>query len=402
MVRCRSRGPTSISVRPGPPVGPRPPVGHGTPAPAPRPTRRCARPDLPSRSALLIMIVMSSRSRSTAAGSCPDHSPVPAAPAPPTRRALLASGLGLAGMLGLGACSSSGSGDSGTPTVIVGCYGLAYMAQQVAGDAAQVVNLAKPGAEPHDIELSVAETARVEKADVIIQIPGFQSALDDVISSRKLADKVLNVADVVTLLPAGGEEDEDEDEEAADASDTGGEEGHDAHEHGSVDPHFWNDPTMLAAVATALGAKLAALGTASKDAFAANAQRTVSALTELDTELAATYGAVPGEKVFVTSHTAFAYLAARYGLEQVGIAGIDPEVEPSPQRLLQLQQLIQERHVTTVFFEESASPKVAETLARNVGVASQSLDNLETQLDPKKDYPAVMREDAQKLVASWT
>lgn len=317
--------------------------------------------------------------------------------ASPSRRALLLAGS--VGALGatLTACGG-GVGGSGKPTVIVGCYGVEYMARLVAGDAARVVNLAKPGQEPHDIELSVAETATVQKADVIVQIPGFQSALDDVISSKKLKDAVLDVSKVVDLLPSSGEEEHDETAGSSDASDGGDE--HDA--HGSFDPHFWNDPTLLAKVATALGDRLANADPKAASTFRSRARTAVKTLTDLDAELSATYGGVQGEKVFVTGHTAFAYLARRYGLEQVGITGIDPEVEPSPQRLLELQRVIQQRHVTTVFFEENASPKVAETLAKNVGVSSQSLDNLETRTDPKKDYVAVMREDAAKLVATWS
>lgn len=310
------------------------------------------------------------------------------------RRAVLSAlGLGAAGIT-LAACGGSDAASGkDLPVVIVGCYGLQYMAQQVAGDAAKVVNLAKPGMEPHDVELSVAETATVQKADVIVQIPGFQSALDDIVSAKKLEKNTIDVSEVVTLLPASGEHEHEDHED---------EDHEDEHEHGRFDPHFWNDPTLLAKVASELGSRLAKVLPDQADTFTGNAKKAVTTLTDLDTELKKTYGAVDGKRVFVTSHTAFAYLARRYGLEQVGIAGIDPETEPSPRRLLALQRLIKKRKVSTVFFEESASPKVAETLAKNVGVQSESLDNLETQLDPKKDYPAVMREDAEKLVESWT
>ncbi len=322
------------------------------------------------------------------------------APARVGRRALLQAG-GLSALgLALAACGTSSGGGSGRPTVIVGCYGVQYMAQLVAGDAAEVVSLAKPGQEPHDIELSVAQTAQIQEADVIIQIPGFQPVLDDVIDSRSLEGTVLDVSTVVDLLPAT---DTGEDGEET-ASDGGGEhDGDHAHEHdhGAYDPHFWNDPSLLAAVARELGARLDAAVEGGSTAFADAAESAASTLMDLDAELATAYGAVTGPKVFVTGHAAFAYLARRYGLEQIGITGIDPEVEPSPQRLLELQRLIDEKHVTTVFFEESASPKVAQTLADRVGVASEALDNLETQLDPDADYADVMRADADKLIASW-
>lgn len=325
-------------------------------------------------------------------------------PSPSRRTLLAAGGLGALG-LALSACSPGGGAD-GRPRVIVGCYGIEYVAALVAGDAAEVVSLAKPGQEPHGVELSVAESALIERADVIIQIPGFQGALDDLIASRSLQDAVLDVSTVVEMLPGAGADEH----EHAGASDAGGEhdqggedEGgeHAGHDHGGLDPHLWHDPTLLARIASALADRLAAASRADAATFAANADAARETLTALDQELQRTYGAVPGERLFVTSHTAFAYLAHRYGLEQVGISGIDPEVEPSPQRLLELQRVIRERGVSTVFFEESASPKVARTLAENVGVAAESLDNLETRLDDGADYPAVMRRNAEKLVASW-
>lgn len=330
------------------------------------------------------------------------------------REVLRAGGLGALG-LALTACAGSGPGGSSSPTVIVGCYGVQYVAELVAGTAAEVVSLAGPGQEPHDVELTIAQGALVEKADVVIRIPGFQPALDDVIAARGLDETVLDVSDVVTLLPAdeaGHDHAEPSDGGAAHSEDDGhdhGEDGRteddghasgDGHDHGALDPHFWTDPTMLAAVATELGARLDAHA-GSGTAFADRAAKAVELLNALDTELRDTFAAVPEPRVFVTSHAAFGYLAHRYGLTQVGITGIDPQVEPSPQRLLTLQDAIVAEHVSTVFFEKSASPKVAQTLADRVGVRAAALDNLETRLSPDRDYPDVMRANAAELVASW-
>jgi zinc transport system substrate-binding protein len=315
----------------------------------------------------------------------------PASRRAPSRRGLL-TGVGLtAAALGLAACGAGGKDDGGSdgPTVIVGCYGLSYIAELVAGDAARVVNLAKPGIDPHDLELSVAEVAELEKADLIVTIPAFQASVDDAISSKGLQDAHLDVSTVVDLLPAAGGHGHDEETEETE-------------EHGANDPHFWNDPTLLATVGDEISARLGKIASDRSDTFTANAKQAHEDLDTLDADLAKAFDEVDGPKPFVTSHTAFAYLAKRYGLEQIGITGIDPEAEPSPKRLLQLRDVIDERDLTTVFFETTASPKVAETLAKNVGVEAEELDNLETQLSPDTDYAAVMRENCKKLVASWT
>lgn len=316
-----------------------------------------------------------------------------------TRRSLL-SALGAGSVTAaLAACGSAGgSGGSDKPVVVTGCYALTYITEQVAGDSVEIMNLAKPGVDPHGLELSVAEVAQLQEADLILQIPGFQAALDDAIESKDLAENTLDLSEVIDLLPAAahGEEDEHDHEEE------GGEEGHEEHDHGAFDPHFWFDPTRLAAVGDAIGERLAEIDPDHADTFSTNATDAHELLGDLDAELEESFGAVDGEKDFVTSHTAFAYLADRYGLEQIGITGIDPEVEPSPKRLLELQKVIEDKGVSTVYFETTASPKVAQTLAENVGVEAEELDNLETQVSEDTDYAEVMRETAEKLVAGWS
>ncbi|PWH05568.1 zinc ABC transporter substrate-binding protein [Brachybacterium endophyticum] len=327
-----------------------------------------------------------------------DSPPVPR----PSRRSLLTlAGIGVGG-LALGACGDGGAGGSGKPVVITGCYGLTYAAQQVAGDLAEVVSLAQPGVDPHDIELSVAQVAQVEQAALILQIPGFQASLDDAISSKDLTDKALDISSVVTMLHGGEEDAHTHGGDEHGGEDHSSEDGGHEHAHGDLDPHFWNDPARLGKVAEAIGERLASADADNADAYTKAGTAARQRFEDLDAELEKTFDEVSGKKPFVTSHTAFAYLADRYGLEQIGITGIDPEVEPSPKRLLQLQKVIREQHVSTVFFETTASPKVAETLAENVGAKAEELDNLETQLSEKADYPAVMRENCRKLVESWS
>ncbi|MDO5663410.1 MAG: metal ABC transporter substrate-binding protein [Brachybacterium sp.] len=325
----------------------------------------------------------------------------------PSRRGVLA--VGSAGVLGLAlaACGGSSGGAAGEddlPTVVTTCYPLSYIARRVGQDQVEIVDLATPGVDPHGLELSVAEVSQMEAADVVLQIPGFQTAVDDAITSQGL-ENVLDISGVIAML---GTSDEDahheEHEDPADddhvhAEDADGD--HSDHDHGEFDPHFWHDPLRMADVGDALAEHLAEHHPDQAEMFTEHAAQLREELEQLDQDLAEQYGAVDGERTFVTSHTAFAYLADRYDLQQIGISGIDPEVEPSPQRLLELERIISEQGVSTIFFESTASPKVAETLATRAGVRSEELDNLETQVSEDTDYPAVMRENAATLVASW-
>lgn len=331
----------------------------------------------------------------------------------PSRRSLLtATGLGIGAAL-LAACGGESSGTDGKLSVVTSAYPLAYLVTRVGGEHVTLEDLSSPGVDAHGLELSVSQVMTIEQAGLVLHIPGFQTALDDAITSHG-GDNVLEVSSAITLLPASAGdshedhagETEEEHAEHADgdhASDGGGEgEDHEGHDHGPNDPHFWHDPVRMADLAEALATRLGELSPENAQAFTDAAGTLRAELEELDAELTESFGAIEGEKPFVTSHAAYIYLAERYGLQQIGITGVDPETEPSPQRLLALEQIVKEEGVSTIFFETSASPKVAQTLAQNLGIDSEELDNLATHLSETSDYPQVMRENCSKLVASWT
>jgi zinc transport system substrate-binding protein len=324
--------------------------------------------------------------------------------APTLRRRTLLSALGLgAGAALLSACGGEDGADGDGLTVVTSAYALSFLVTRIGGDHVDLTDLTTPGADAHGLELSVKQTLLIEQADLVLQIPGFQTALDDAISSQE-GDNVLDVSSVIELLPADagsveeGHAGESEDEHAEHAD----EEGHEGHDHGPNDPHFWQDPVRMADLGDAVAERLAELSPENAEEFTAAAATVREELEELDAELTAAFEKVDDERrTFITSHAAYTYLAERYDLHQVGISGIDPETEPSPQRLLALENVVREEDVTTIFFEATASPKVAQTLAENLGIESAELDNLETQQSPDADYPAVMRSNCTALTESW-
>jgi zinc transport system substrate-binding protein len=119
-------------------------------------------------------------------------------------------------------------------------------------------------------------------------------------------------------------------------------------------------------------------------------------LDKLDEEYAARLTTCARREI-VTSHTAFAYLAARYDLHEVGITGISPEAEASPQRLADVAREAKETGATTIFFETLVSPKVAETIAKEVGARTAVLDPIEGKTDPNADYFTMMRANLTEL-----
>src|SRR5690606_28126978 len=119
------------------------------------------------------MIVMSSTPRPRL---------LPSLHAPMGRRALLGGGLAVTAAA-LSACSSTGGSGGGKVTVMTTTYSLSYLVTSIAGDAAEVVDLAKPGVDAHGLELSVSEVSQLAEADLVVMIPGFQTAVDDALAS---------------------------------------------------------------------------------------------------------------------------------------------------------------------------------------------------------------------------
>ena len=101
----------------------------------------------------------------------------------------------------------------------------------------------------------------------------------------------------------------------------------------------------------------------------------------------------------VASHDAFGYLGRRYGLHVVGINGLSPDAEPSPEHIRKLQDLITHDAITTVFSERLASRKLADSLAGDLGLRTAVLDPVEGLSDATahQNYLSLMRRNLTTL-----
>ena len=320
---------------------------------------------------------------------------------------ILAAACAAATALALSACTSTAtSGDSsskdGKLTVMASFYPLQYLAEKIGGEHVSVTSLPPEGAEPHDLELSPKMVDSLSSADAVVYLAGFQSAVDEAIE-QQAPKTVIDVSPAAELVEAGTDANHpsEEEEEATDEAQSGETEGHDheGHEHHhdmSADPHFWLDPTRMAKAATLVGDKLAEADSAHADVYKANAKALADELNTLSDTLVTKTSSCK-VKTFVTAHTAFGYLADRTGLTQVGISGLDPESSPSPARLAEIAQIAKEQGVTTIFTEALIDPKVAQTLADDLGITTAVLDPIESQTDASKDYAATMNSNIDAL-----
>src|SRR3954466_13779654 len=199
----------------------------------------------------------------------------------------------------LASCGGASDGAARTGdgvSVVTSFYPLQYVAQRIAGGHAHVVNLTQPGREPHDLELTVRQTAAIADSDVVVYEKGFQPDIDDAIDQNG-PEHVLDAASVADLS--------------------------------GDDPHFWLDPTRLSAVAAAFERQ----GADADPAHARDYARRLSSLRADLAHLDVAYRRGLADcrlDTVVVSHDAFGYLAERYGLDVVSVNGLSPDAEPSP------------------------------------------------------------------------
>lgn len=285
---------------------------------------------------------------------------------------------------GCGDQASGGAAD-GRLDVVTAFYPLEFLSERVGADAVAVTQLTKPGTEPHDVELNPRQVADINDAGLVVYLKGFQPAVDEAVA-QEAADRALDVSSVVELLTAAEDDHEHE-------------QGEPEHAEGATDPHVWLDPVRFATIADKLAERLGQADPARAAAYTERAATLHRELTALDTEYATALKNC-ARRELVTSHTAFRYLADRYQLTEVGITGISPESEPSPQRLAQVAEQARATGTTTIFFETLVSPKVAETIAREVGARTAVLDPIEGLTQPGTDYFSVMRSNLTALTTA--
>ena len=261
------------------------------------------------------------------------------------------------------AASCGGDTDTraGEPLIAASFYPLAWIAEEISGGAIEVVDLTPAGVEPHDLELSPSQVGMIGEVDLVLYVGGgFQPGLEAVIEPAG--------APPLDVLEGEGE---------------------------ARDPHVWLDPIRLSEIVERTALAMSEAFPEHSDELLQRAGALGNRLLELDRDLKDGLADCDRHEI-VTSHSAFGYLAARYGLEQIAISGFSPEAEPSPGRIAEVIDLARAHGVTTIFFETLVSPDIAETIAGEIGVETAVLEPLETEPD-EGDYLDAMARNLEAL-----
>ncbi|WP_027092577.1 metal ABC transporter substrate-binding protein [Cohnella thermotolerans] len=293
---------------------------------------------------------------------------------------------------GAAASAAAGPESSGGSKlkVVATFYPMYEFSRQVAGDHADVVGLIPAGAEPHDWEPSAKDMAQIGEADLFVYNGIVEDWAEQALASVANPDRVVVKAiDGIELQEGIPEEEEGEahsDEHAGD-------------EH-TLDPHVWLDPVLAKREVENIEAAFIQADPAHENDYKANADAYIAKLDELDQAYRDGLKDVK-RKDFVTQHAAFGYLAKEYGLTQIPIAGLSPEQEPSPARMAEVVKQAKEMNIRTIFFETLVDPKIADTIAKEVGAKTDVLNPLEGLTDEDKqnnlDYIGIMQNNLAAL-----
>jgi len=255
-------------------------------------------------------------------------------------------------------------------TVITSFYPLYFFASQITGDKADVYNITPAGAEPHDYEPTPQDMARMEKSDLVVLNGAGLEAWQDKIKENLAGTKT-------TVVIAG--------EKVATVS---------------GDPHVWLSPSLAKEETKTILQSLVQIDPQNKNFYENNAKQFLNKLDQLDNNFKNGLKNCRLHDI-ITSHAAFGYLAKTYGLNQVTLTGLSPDEEPSAQRLAEISQFAKERQLRYIFFEKLLSPKLAETIASEIGAQTLVLDPLEGIGDQDqqsgKNYLTVMQENLTNL-----
>lgn len=298
--------------------------------------------------------------------------------------------LSLSLLTGCGTQPADTAAGDGRLRVLTSFYPMYDFACKIGGDCIDVTNMVPSGTEPHDWEPSTNDLKNLEKADVFIYNGAdMEPWADDLLVSRSDTLRVVEASENVELRTTDGEHEHAHEHEDAD------------HHHGDFDPHVWLDPENAKIEMEAIRDALCAADPENSTVFQSNYEKYAAELDALDAEFREKLAPLPNRTI-VVAHEAFGYLCDAYGLTQVGIEGLSPDSEPDPGRMAEVIDFVREHSISTIFFEELVSPKVAEAIASETGAQARMLSPLEGLSDEQAaagaDYFSVMHDNLAALM----
>jgi zinc transport system substrate-binding protein len=257
-----------------------------------------------------------------------------------------------------------------------------YFVDKVSGGQVPVSIMIEPGANPHTYEPRPGQMAELVKANIYFTIgDSFDEIRLERIMGASPGMTVVHTAEGIAKIPMArknhhGEKAEEHKGEGLAAHEAGQRhQDHHGHEHGTLDPHIWLDPSLVKIQVAHIRDGLSAMDPQRADLYAANAAAFENELGKLDREIRSLLAPIPQEKrTFLVFHPSWGYFAKAYGLNQVSIE-VDGK-EPSPGDLERIIAFGKESGARVVFVQPQFSQKSAAVIAKQIGATVVHLDPL--------------------------
>lgn len=247
-------------------------------------------------------------------------------------------------------------------------YPTYFFASQIGGDKADVRNITPAGVEPHEFEPSTRDISQIESGNMLVLNGGPEAWGDKITNNLKGTNVKVIVAGQGLFT--------------------------------QTDPHIWLDPELAKKEARTITRGFISIDPQNSSYYENNEKKLAAKLDQLDNAFKQGLSSCQSRD-FITSHSAFSYLAKRYGLKQVSISGLSPDQEPSAQQLVDIVKFAKEHNIKYIFFESLVSPKLSETIANEIGAKTLVLDPVEGISDDDikqgKNYFTIMENNLKNL-----
>ena len=272
--------------------------------------------------------------------------------------------------------------------------------------------IVKPGASPHEYSLRPSEASALQNAGLVFWI-----GADLTPWMEKTIETLASQAAVTALLEANGtielefregalfeahghdEHEDHEDDNAHDDHDNHAEDDgdHEGHDHGAHDPHAWLSPQNAMTWLNVIAAQLSAADPENAGTYFTNAAAGRSEIEGLIAEVKATLEPVKDGQ-FIVFHDAYQYFETDFDFFAAGAISLSDASDPSPARLVEIQERIAKERIDCVLAEPQFNPGLVATVLDGTQAQTGTLDPLGSDLEPGATlYPQLIRNLATAL-----
>lgn len=243
------------------------------------------------------------------------------------------------------------------------------MAQNVAGDAAIVESITKPGAEIHGYEPTPQDIVKAQRADLVLW-----NGLNLERWFERFFGNLKNVPSAVLsdgITPIGIEE---------------------GPYVGKPNPHAWMSPTNAVIYVENIRKALVKLDPVNAATYNANAQAYTAKFKAIDAAVRAELGKIPaGQRWLVSSEGAFPYLARSFGMKELFLWAVNADQQGTPQQVRKVIDGVRANKIPVVFSESTVSDKPARQVANETGARYGGVLYVDSLTDAKGPAPSYLK-----------